>query len=52
MDVATKSITAKSEYSGQICYFCSVGCKESFDKEPEFFLTEENDYMAQSKDQE
>jgi len=27
--------TAQSSYKGQTYYFCAVGCKQKFDKEPE-----------------
>jgi len=32
----------KSEYNGQWYYFCAPGCKRSFEKEPEKYLTIEN----------
>ncbi len=35
MEVNPKSATNKSEYKGQTYYFCSSGCKASFDKDPE-----------------
>jgi YHS domain-containing protein len=35
MEVDPKTATNKSEYHGQTYYFCSPGCKQSFDKEPE-----------------
>jgi YHS domain-containing protein len=34
MDVDPKTATEKSEYQGKTYYFCSAGCKKSFDKEP------------------
>lgn len=34
MDVDEKTTTLKSEYKGQTYYFCSPGCKRSFEKEP------------------
>lgn len=34
MDVDPKTAAGKSEYQGQTYYFCSVGCKKAFDKEP------------------
>jgi Cu+-exporting ATPase len=34
MTVDEKSTTDKSEYQGRTFYFCSPGCKKSFDKEP------------------
>ena len=35
MQVDEKTAAGKSEYNGQTYYFCSTGCKKSFDKEPE-----------------
>lgn len=35
MDVDPKTAAGKSEYKGQTYYFCSVGCKKTFDKDPE-----------------
>jgi YHS domain-containing protein len=38
MDVDPQSAAGKSEYQGQTYYFCSPGCKQAFDKEPEKYL--------------
>jgi YHS domain-containing protein len=38
MDVDPKTAAGKSEYDGQTFYFCSTGCKRSFDKDPEKYL--------------
>ena len=35
MEVDEKTATNKSEYKGQTYYFCSPGCKNAFDKDPE-----------------
>ncbi len=35
MDVDEKKAGARSEYKGQTYYFCSPGCKQTFDKDPE-----------------
>lgn len=35
MNVDPKTAAGKSEYKGQTYYFCSQGCKTSFDKAPE-----------------
>lgn len=35
MQVDDKSAAAQSEYQGRIYYFCSAGCKERFDENPE-----------------
>ena len=40
MDVTPESAAGKSEYNGQTYYFCSPGCKRSFDKDPEKYLSE------------
>ena len=34
MTVDEKTSQHKSEYAGQTYYFCSPGCKRSFEKEP------------------
>lgn len=38
MDVDEKTAAGTSEYKGQTYYFCSLGCKKSFDKDPERYL--------------
>ena len=38
MDIDPKTAAGKSEYKGQTYYFCSPGCKKSFDKEPEKYV--------------
>jgi len=35
MDVDPKTAAGKSDYQGQTYYFCSMGCKQTFDKEPQ-----------------
>jgi Cu+-exporting ATPase len=42
MDVTYDTAQARTEYQGQTYYFCSLGCKESFDKDPERYLTHEH----------
>lgn len=39
MDVDEKKAAGKSDYKGQVYYFCSSGCKQSFDKDPERFIS-------------
>ncbi len=34
MDVEPNTAAGKSEYKGKTYYFCSLGCKRAFDKEP------------------
>lgn len=40
MTVDTATAQHQSTYKGQTYYFCSSGCKRSFDKEPEKYLTQ------------
>ncbi len=39
MEVDEKTATWKSEYKGKTYYFCAPGCKASFDKDPEKYLS-------------
>jgi len=38
MDVEPAKAAAQSNYQGQTYYFCAVGCKREFDREPEKYL--------------
>jgi Cu+-exporting ATPase len=38
MDVEEATAAGKSEYKGQTYYFCSPGCKRSFDQDPEKYV--------------
>jgi YHS domain-containing protein len=38
MDVEEKTALGKSEYQGKTYYFCSRGCKQAFDKDPEKYV--------------
>lgn len=38
MQVDPKTAAGKSEYQGHTYYFCSLGCKQSFDKDPQKYL--------------
>ena len=42
MDIDPASAAGTSEYKGQTYYFCSLGCKKAFDKEPEKYLAGEH----------
>lgn len=39
MAVDEKKAAATHEYKGKTYYFCAVGCKEKFAKEPEKYLS-------------
>ncbi|MBI2316877.1 MAG: YHS domain-containing protein [Betaproteobacteria bacterium] len=41
MSVDEKTAQHKSEHEGQTYYFCSPGCKRSFDRNPEQFVKKE-----------
>jgi YHS domain-containing protein len=41
MQVEESKAAAVSEYKGKKYYFCAVGCKKAFDKEPEKYLVQE-----------
>ena len=38
MTVDEKTAAATSEYKGTTYYFCAMGCKKAFDKDPEKYL--------------
>lgn len=39
MEVDESTARWTSEYKGQTYYFCAPGCKSSFDKDPEKYLS-------------
>jgi YHS domain-containing protein len=39
MEITAEEAAGTSEYKGQKYYFCSPGCKRSFDKDPEKYLS-------------
>jgi YHS domain-containing protein len=44
MEVDPQTAAGKSEYKAQTYYFCSLGCKASFDKEPEKYLSPHHEH--------
>ncbi len=40
MDLTYDTAQARSEYNGQTYYFCSLDCKEQFDKDPEKYVAQ------------
>jgi len=38
MKVEPAKAAAKSDYKGKTYYFCALGCKKTFDKNPEKYL--------------
>ena len=43
MEVTYETAQARSEYDGQTYYFCSLECKEQFDRNPEAYMTHEHE---------
>jgi len=43
MEVTYETAQARSEYDGQTYYFDSLECKEEFDKNPEKYVTHEEE---------
>ena len=43
MDIDPATAAGTSEYKGQTYYFCSPGCKKSFDTNPEKYLGQTNE---------
>jgi YHS domain-containing protein len=43
MEVTYETAQARSEYEGQTYYFDSIECKETFDKEPEKYIAQEQE---------
>ncbi len=41
MEITRDTAEATSEYQGQTYYFCSMDCKETFDKSPEKYVREQ-----------
>jgi Cu+-exporting ATPase len=42
MEIKEDEAAATSEYKGKKYYFCALGCKKAFDKDPEKYLKKEN----------
>jgi Cu+-exporting ATPase len=44
MDIDVATAAGKSEHNGQTYYFCSLGCKKSFDENPEKYIGKEHEH--------
>lgn len=44
MDIDPATAAGKSEHNAQTYYFCSLGCKKSFDENPEKYLGKEHEH--------
>jgi YHS domain-containing protein len=38
MEVTPETAAARAEYKGKTYYFCALGCKVAFEKDPEKYL--------------
>jgi Cu+-exporting ATPase len=47
MEIDPKEAAGMSEYNGQTYYFCSVGCKKAFDKEPEKYVKSDHQHHGE-----
>jgi Cu+-exporting ATPase len=47
MDIDPTTAAGTSDYKGQTYYFCSLGCKKAFDKEPEKYLGKADEHVHQ-----
>lgn len=41
MEIDPETAAGKSEYQGQMYYFCAPGCKKAFDKDPDKYINAE-----------
>ena len=46
MTIDSENAAGKSDYTDQTYYFCSPGCKRSFDREPERYIAAAGDQPA------
>jgi len=46
MKVSPESAAGKSEYQGKTYYFCSPGCKKSFDQDPQKYIQVDKDISS------
>ncbi len=44
MDVNPETAAGKSDYKGRTYYFCCPGCKASFERDPEKYLTPSHEH--------
>lgn len=46
MEIDEKTAAGKSEYKGKTYYFCSTGCKKSFDQDPEKYVGKTDEHSG------
>jgi YHS domain-containing protein len=47
MEVDPKQAAGQSQYQGQTYYFCSTGCKRSFDQDPQKYVGKQQGSQGQ-----
>jgi Cu+-exporting ATPase len=45
MTIDPQTAAATSEYKGQVYYFCAQGCKVAFDRNPEKYISGEEEFV-------
>jgi len=45
MEIHVETAPAKTYYEGEVYYFCSQGCKQEFEKNPEAFIRKNEDEL-------
>lgn len=49
MDVNPNDAPAQSNYRGRAYYFCSTDCQAKFEREPQFYVAEEQKRQGQEQ---
>ena len=49
MDIDPAQAAGTSEYQGQTYYFCGMGCKRQFDKDPERYVQAQDEKSESDK---
>ena len=47
MQINIDTAPARSEFRGEIYYFCSEGCKDAFEKNPEQYLFPDDENISE-----
>lgn len=48
MEVDVRSAAGQSTYEGTMYYFCSTGCRETFEKDPCQYLPKKTDLLGRT----
>jgi len=47
MEIDPETAAGESEYQGKTYYFCGPGCKKAFDKDPQKYVSPQQDHQDQ-----